>query len=185
MKPRTSPKIRLGLIATLVLAAALVLGPAGQSSTAQTPPGPNAVLHWSGIAESAIAAGRPPGSSTVLAGMVHGAMYDAVAAVDGGLDPFATGVTAPPGSSAEAAVAQAARDVLVARVPGQSAAVQTAYDAYMAAVADGPAKDAGKAVGAAAAAGMLALRSTATSRTSSRLRGRACSSRSRRRRRST
>ena len=90
--------------------------------------------------------------------MVHGAMYDAVAAVQGGLEPFATGVTAPPGASADAAVAQAARDVLVARVPLQAAAVQTAYDAYMASIPNGPAKDGGKAVGTAAAAGMLAMR---------------------------
>jgi hypothetical protein len=67
-------------------------------------------------------------------------------------------VTAPPGASADAAVAQAARDVLVTRVPGQAAAVETAYAAYMASIPDGPAKDAGKAVGAAAAAGMLAMR---------------------------
>jgi hypothetical protein len=85
-------------------------------------------------------------------------MYDAVAAVEGGLDPFATGVTAPPEASADAAVAQAARDVLVARVPGQATPVQIAYDAYMASIPDGPAKDAGKAVGAVAAAGMLAMR---------------------------
>jgi hypothetical protein len=84
--------------------------------------------------------------------------YDAVAAVEGGLEPFATRVTSPPGASADAAVAQAARDVLVARVPGQAAAVQAAYDAYMALIPDGAAKDAGKAVGLAAAAGMLAMR---------------------------
>jgi hypothetical protein len=90
--------------------------------------------------------------------MVHGAMYDAVAAVEGGLEPFATGVTAPPEASADAAVAQAARDVLVARVPGQAAAAQSAYDTFMASIPDGPAKDGGKAVGTAAAAGMLAMR---------------------------
>src|SRR5829696_8530939 len=90
--------------------------------------------------------------------MVHGAIYDAVAAVEGGLDPFATAVTSPPGASADAAVAQAAHDVLVARVPGQAAAVEAAYLAYMASVPDGSAKDAGKAVGLAAAAGMLAMR---------------------------
>ncbi len=67
-------------------------------------------------------------------------------------------MSAPPDASADAAVAQAARDVLVARVPGQAAAAQTAYDAYMAAIPAGPAKDAGKAVGAVAAAGMLAMR---------------------------
>jgi hypothetical protein len=90
--------------------------------------------------------------------MVHGAMYDAVAAVEGGLGPFATGVTAPPGASADAAVTQAARDVLIARVPAQAATVQPAYDAYMSRIPDGPAKTAGQAVGAAAAAGMLAMR---------------------------
>jgi hypothetical protein len=138
----------------LSIVALLALGPAGTSAA----PGENAVVHWSGIAEGAIAAGRPPASSTVLAGMVHGAMYDAVASVEGGLKPFATGVTAAPGASADAAVAQAARDVLVARVPGQATVVQPAYDAYMASIPDGPAKDAGKAAGAAAAAGMLAMR---------------------------
>ena len=38
----------------------------------------------------AIVVGRAPASSAVLGGMVHGAMYDAVAAVEGGLEPFAT-----------------------------------------------------------------------------------------------
>jgi hypothetical protein len=142
------------LVAMLALVAVLTLAPAGTSAA----PGENAVIHWSGVAANAIVVGRPPASSSVLGGMVHGAMYDAVAAVEGGLEPFATGVTAPPGASADAAVAQAARDVLVARVPLQAAAVQTAYDAYMASIPDGPAKDGGKAVGAAAAAGMLAMR---------------------------
>ena len=153
-------KLRVGIAAALALVVSLVFGPATSSSA----PGENAVVHWSGVAEAAISAGatpttlRPPASSTVLAGMVHGAMYDAVAAVEGGLRPFATDVSAPADASAEAAVAQAARDVLVARVPGQAATVQAAYDAYMAAIPAGTAKDGGKAVGAAAAAGMLALR---------------------------
>jgi hypothetical protein len=147
-------RIRTLFAATLVLVAALAVGPAWTPAA----PGENAVVHWSGVAEGAIGAGRPPASSSVLAGMVHGAIYDAVAAVEGGLEPFATAVTAPPGASADAAVAQAARDVLVARVPGQAGNVQIAYDAYMASIPDGPAKDAGKAVGAAAASGMLALR---------------------------
>jgi hypothetical protein len=146
--------ISTGLVAMLALVAVLTLAPAGTSAA----PGENAVVHWSGVAANAIVIGRPPASSSVLGGMVHGAMYDAVAAVEGGLEPFATGVTAPPGASADAAVAQAARDVLVARVPLQAATVQTAYDAYMASIPDGPAKDGGKAVGAAAAAGMLAMR---------------------------
>jgi hypothetical protein len=151
---RTRLRVSTGIAAMLALVAVLVLAPAGTSAA----PGDNAVVHWSGVAANAIIVGRPPASSAVLGGMVHGAMYDAVAAVEGGLEPFATGVTAPPGASADAAVAQAARDVLVARVPLQTAAVQTAYDAFMASIPNGPAKDAGKAVGTAAAAGMLAMR---------------------------
>lgn len=147
-------KTRIGLVATLTLAVVLALGLTGTPAAAAE----NAVVHWSGIAEGAIAVGRPPASSSVLGGMVHGAMYDAVAAIEGGLAPFATSVTSPPDASADAAVAQAARDVLTARVPLQAATVQIAYDAYMATIPNGPAKDGGKAVGAAAAAGMLAMR---------------------------
>ena len=151
-------RIRYGVAATLALVVVLALGSTGTSAAPAAAPGENAVLYWSGVAANAIVVGRAPASSAVLGGMVHGAMYDAVASVEGGLKPFATGVTAPPGASADAAVAQAARDVLVARVPGQAATVQTAYDAYMAAIPDGSAKDGGKAVGIAAAAGMLAMR---------------------------
>jgi hypothetical protein len=154
-------KLRIGLAATIALVAALAVGATSSSSAA----GDNAVVHWSEVAEAAISAPppgttalRPPAASAVLAGMVHGAIYDAVAAVTGDLEPFATGVSAPPDASADAAVAQAARDVLVARVPAQAPTVQGQYDAYMASIPAGPAKDAGQAVGAAAAAGMLALR---------------------------
>src|SRR5687767_6090518 len=155
---RTRTRVTTTLAAISALVALVAMGPAGTSAAPSVTTTDNAVVHWSGIAASAITVGRAPAASSVLGGMVHGAMYDAVAAVEGGLDPFATGVTAPPGASADAAVAQAARDVLVARVPGQAAAVQLAYDSYMAAIPDGPAKDAGKAVGATAAAGMLAMR---------------------------
>jgi hypothetical protein len=150
-------RIRYGVAATLALVVVLAVGSTG-TSAAPAATSENAVLYWSGVAANAIVVGRAPASSAVLGGMVHGAMYDAVAAVEGGLKPFATGVTAPPGASADAAVAQAARDVLVVRVSGQAAAVQVAYDAFMASIPNGPAKDAGKAVGAAAAAGMLAMR---------------------------
>jgi hypothetical protein len=153
-------RIRFALGATLVLIVVLALGPTGTwAAPSSVPPSENAVVYWNGVAASAIIVGRAPASSAVLGGMVNGAVYDAVAAIEGRLDSFATAVTAPPGASADAAVAQAARDVLVARVPLQAAAVQAAYLTYMAAIPESPAKDAGKAVGAAAAAGMLAMRS--------------------------
>jgi hypothetical protein len=154
-------RIRVGLASALALVVVLAIGPMGTSAAPSAPSAAsneNAVVYWSGVAATAIVVNRAPASSSVLGGMVHGAMYDAVAAVEGGLEPFATGVTAPPGASADAAVAQAARDVLVARVPAQASPVDAAYDVYMASIPNGPAKDGGKAVGAAAAAGMLAMR---------------------------
>jgi hypothetical protein len=165
-------KLRTAVAATLVVAGLAGGYPASSSTAgaAASAPDDNAVVYWSEVAEGAISANptpppppaapgfRTPASSTVLAGMVHGAMYDAVASVLGGLDPFATAVRAPEGASVDAAVAQAARDVLVARVPGQAANVQAAYDAFMAGIPDGAAETAGKAVGAAVAAGMLAWR---------------------------
>ena len=151
-------RVRIGFAVMLALVVVLALGSTGTSAAPAAAPNENAVGYWSGVADVAIAAGRPPASSTPLAAMVHGAIYDAVAAVEGGLVPFATGVTAPPEASSDAAVAQAARDVLVARVPAQATAVQTAYDAFMASIPSGSAKDGGKAVGTAAAAGMLAMR---------------------------
>ena len=70
-----------GLAALIALVAVLALA-AGPSASA---PGDNAVVHWSEIAEAAIAAPttaggppRPPASSSVLAGMVHAAIYDAL-----------------------------------------------------------------------------------------------------------
>ena len=154
-------KLRIGLVAALALVAAFALGPASSSSAT----GDNAVVHWSEVAQGAISAPaspggplRPPAASAVLAGIVHAAIYDAVVAIEGGFEPFATTIHRPPDASVDAAVAQAARDVLIVRVPGQAGAVQTAYDAYMATIPAGAAKDGGKAVGAAAAAGMLASR---------------------------
>ena len=114
-------RVKTALAASFVLAAVLVAGSTATSAADASASDPAPVVHWSGIAVTAISAGpRSPASSSVLGGMAHGAIYDAVAAVEGGLDPFATGVTAPPGASVEAAVAQAARDVLVTRVPGQA-----------------------------------------------------------------
>ena len=151
-------KIRIGVAATLALVVVLALGPTGPSAAPTVAPTENAVIHWSGVAASAIVVGRPPASSAVLGGMVHGAMYDAVAAIEGGLKPFATGVTAPPvplpmqrwrrprGTSSS----PACRD---RRRPSRARTTPT-WPRFPTA----PAKDAGKAVGVAAAAGMLAMR---------------------------
>jgi hypothetical protein len=100
-------------VAAFVVLAVLALGT--PASTAD--PAENSVIHWTRIAEQFITIGRPPASSEVLMGTVQAAIYDAVAATQGGLEPFMASVQAPPGASTDAAVATAAHDVLVARVP--------------------------------------------------------------------
>jgi PAP2 superfamily len=114
-------------------------------------PAENSVTHWTRIAEQFISIGRPPASSEVLMGTVQAAIYDAVAATEGGLDPFMASVPAAPGASTDAAVATAAHDVLVARVPLQAVPITTDYDAFMGTIADGQAKTDGRVVGAAVA----------------------------------
>lgn len=123
----------------------------------------DAVTQWNINASSAIfAAGPTAHASTLSFAMVHGAVYDAVNAIDGGYEPYLDKPAANPGDSKDAAVATAAYRVLVAVVPAsQTAALATLqgqYDAALAAVPDGPAKAGGIAVGETAAATMLAER---------------------------
>ena len=123
----------------------------------------DAVTQWNVNATNAIlAAGATPHASTLSSAMVHGAVYDAVNAIDGGYEPYLVKPAANPGDSNDAAVATAAYRVLVAVIPASQTAVlanlQAQYDAALAAVPEGAAKAGGIAVGEAAAARMLAER---------------------------
>ncbi len=85
------------------------------------------------------------------------AMFDAANAFDRRYHPYAVAVTPEPGASPDAAVAQAAHDVLVAMLPSQRAAFDTALAQSLAGLPDQAARD-GAAVGAAVAAAVLDLR---------------------------
>jgi VCPO second helical-bundle domain len=141
-------------VAAIVVLAVLALGT--PASTAD--PAENSVTHWTRIAEQFIPIGRPPASSEVIMATVQAAIYDAVAATEGGLEPFMASVPAPPGASTDAAVATAAHDVLVARVPLQAVPITTEYDTFMGTIADGQAKTDGQQVGTAVADEILFLR---------------------------
>lgn len=135
-----------------ILRLALAITLAG-STSAQA----DAVLDWNAVATQTIfAAGRPGPSVLIDLAIVHAAVHDAVQAYDKQFAPYATDISGATGSPA-AAVAKATRDVLVNRFPAQAGTVDTAYDGYFTAnslAADDP----GVGVGAAAAAGMIALR---------------------------
>jgi hypothetical protein len=117
----------------------------------------DAVLDWNAIAAQTIfAAGRPGPSVVIDLAVVQAAVHDAVQAYDKRFEPYATEISGASGSPA-AAIAKATRDILVNRLPAQAGSVDTAYTNYLAAnglAADDP----GVSVGAAAAAGMIALR---------------------------
>ena len=117
----------------------------------------DAVLFWNEVtAQSIFAAGRPVPGLVLDFAVVQAAVHDAVQAYDKTFEPYATEIFDASGSPA-AAVAKATRDVLVHRLPSRAAAVDATYANYL--VAEGlDADDPGVAVGAAAAAGMIAVR---------------------------
>ena len=115
----------------------------------------NAVVDWNRIAQNAITtappAGAPPrpvGSSLVHEGIVQAAIYDATVAIEGGYEPVVASPSVTRPASTPAAIATAACKVLVDHVPDQASSVEAQYDAYLAAIPDGPAKDNGIVAGA-------------------------------------
>jgi PAP2 superfamily len=118
------------------------------------------VTEWNVIASTAIVttAGQSPHASAPSFAMVHGAIYDAVNAIDGGREPYLAAPPANASASKEAATATAAFRVLAALFPAQLPTLQPLYEASLAAVPPGAAKDGGIAAGDAAAAAMLAAR---------------------------
>ena len=129
-------------------------------------PGParaDVVLDWNGLAAQLIVgpggANKVPPLGLVDLAIVHTAMYDAVNAVEGfPFEPYGVPPTVTTPASAEAAAAQAGRDVLLALYPSRSADIEALYASSLASVPDGPAEANGVDVGQQAAAGILALR---------------------------
>ena len=146
-------------------------------STASAAPGigPDAVLSWSAnAAKATIAAcfvGDHPIMEARMYAMMHLAIHDALNAIDRRSTPYAASLKAAPGASPDAAVAAAARDVLVPVLGSLSyylsmdcinagiASAEGSYSAALAAITNGKAKTRGVALGRAAAAAILAMRS--------------------------
>ena len=120
----------------------------------------DAVTQWNLNASNALinTAGQAPPVSVLHLAMVHGAVYDAVNAIDGGYQPYLAAPTATPRDSKDAAVATAAYRVLVNIVPAQQPPLKALYDSSLAAISDGAAKTGGINVGEAAAAAMIGAR---------------------------
>jgi hypothetical protein len=119
------------------------------------------VTQWNLNAATAlmVTAGQGPQVSVPNMAMVHGAVYDAVNAIDGGYEGYLlTSRVATPFDSKDAAAATAAYRMLLNLVPAQQPTLDPLYAASLAGIPPGSAKTRGIAVGEAAAAAMIAAR---------------------------
>ena len=125
---------------------------------AALPPG-NAVQQWNKIAEDVVVgAGAFQNEGLIYMAYVSAAVYDAATAIQGGYEPYASRIAAPPGASAEAAVAEAAYTVLRFYFPSQAGALDAWHVEALALIPDGPAEQDGRSVGLAAAQAVIQLR---------------------------
>ena len=141
-------------------AIALLVGVVLSSATVQAvlPPG-NSVQQWNKIAEdTVVGSGAFQNEGLVYMAYVSAAVYDAVVAIEGGYEAYGDAISAPLGASLDAAVVEAAYQTLRNYFPAQAASLDALHSEALALIPDGPAKSDGRAVGAAAAEGIIDLR---------------------------
>src|SRR5262245_7143788 len=144
-------RIRIARMLPASALAALLIQPASLARA-------DAVTDWNLIAVNATAV--PPNSvvqSRVLA-IVHGAIYDAVRAVEQKSAAYAVDLKAPPGTSVDAAIAAAAHGVLVRLTPAQRPTLDITLNAALAKLTDGQAKTDGIRTGSEVADKIVLLR---------------------------
>jgi len=142
--------------APAIFALGVLLGTVNTASAAT--PG-NTVEQWNQIAEdTVVASGAFQAEGLIYTAYVSAAVYNATVAINGHYAQLGTRVTAPEGSSTDAAVIEAAYDTLVNYFPGQTSTLYPLYIQALAGIPPGTAKNNGEAVGLAAAASLIALR---------------------------
>jgi hypothetical protein len=123
--------------------------------------GADPVIDWNQKADAAILEAKVyPFAGTRVMAIVHTAMFDAINSIEGQYTPYKFKVSAAPGSSSEAAGNAAAHATLVALFPEQKAALDQAYQDFLARISEGAGKTAGIAIGEDVAAKVLASRAT-------------------------
>jgi hypothetical protein len=148
MKKKSHPSVVVAVITILTI---LILSP----TQAQA----DAVSDWNLIAIQRIGAEVPQHPTPLVfidMAIVQIAVYDAVQAIENQYKPYHVGIPGASGSP-DAAAAKAARDVLVYLLPSQAMAIDIQYNMYLG--THGLTNNPGIAVGATAAAGIIALRS--------------------------
>jgi hypothetical protein len=175
---------RLRVLAAGAIATAICVlgGTAHQASGSPTPLSPQSVLDWNTHAWTLVSQAQHPREVTppatrnlfqteglVYISYVQAAVYDAAVAIGGRYEPYGLSLFAPAGASADAAVAQAAHDILNYYLNDPSGPYLTSTQiatldgwlaSSLAAIPDGQAKTDGISVGKAAALGIEAIRSS-------------------------
>jgi hypothetical protein len=117
----------------------------------------NPVIRWNRIANEIFPVDVGPILDSRAMAILHAAIHDAVNGVERRYEPY-TATFSFPGASVDAAVASAARDVMLALTPNQQQRIEQEYAAALADVRDGPAKDQGVLLGQQAARANLDCR---------------------------
>lgn len=141
-------------------AVAVIFGVLLSSVTVQAvlPPG-TTVQQWNKIAEdTAVVSGAFQNEGLIYMAYASAAVYDAVVAIEGGYEAYASDISAPPGASLDAAVVEAAYWTLRHYFPAQAATLDAFHAEALAMIPDGTAKTYGQAVGHSAAEGIIELR---------------------------
>lgn len=169
-RARRSASSRLSI--ALATFGALLAAPAGAEENSVRVWNQRAVVTLTNASNAGTpGAGFAPPVALIHMAIVQGAVYDAVNAIKGGHDPYIRGLKAPTSASKSAAAATAAYHVLsgvIDQIPVANlsdsarfsikARLYEEYGNSLAGVPDGPARDKGMEVGAAAAAAMMASR---------------------------
>jgi hypothetical protein len=149
------------IVGIVALAATVWLSTASAKARKPVVVPPDAVLTWNTYTVNAVRASVPTKVQTdgmVYMSYAQAAVYDAVTKMMGRYQPYHDfSFTVVPGASVQAAVAAAAQTILDHYLPDQQPTVDAEYGAYLATLS-GDIAD-GVAVGQAAAADIIALRS--------------------------
>jgi hypothetical protein len=117
------------------------------------------VTRWNQIATDATTmANTAPLTESRIFSIIHVAINDAVNAVESRYEPYLAGTSAPPGASAEAAIAAAGHDTIVALLPDSKVTCDAAMEEMLRTISDDSRKTAGLQVGRAAAMAILKAR---------------------------
>ena len=148
-----NPPATLRLAHLVLIALVVMLGTANSRAASAGDP----VLEWNSIMVSTTAT-QNPFFQARFAAITQLAVFEAVNAIDKDFEPYLGTITSPSGASPDAAAVAAAHAVLENYFPGDASALDAAYAASLAGIPNGSAKQDGIAVGEAAAAALIALR---------------------------